>query len=338
MLKRFWAILVARGIEYRRDRSALTWSFVFPFLLVCGFGLMFSGEGKPLYKVGLVNEQKLDEQTASEFLQTKHLQFVEYQDNDQALLKLSQHALDLVVDTQQRAYWVNEESASGYVVERLLLQVEPEYARQVTSGKRIRYVDWVVPGILGMNMMFGCLFGVGFAIVRYRKNSVLKRLQATPLRATEFIMAQVVSRLIIVFIVMSLVYTACNMMFDFYMIGSYLSLMAIVLLGAMSLITLALLVSSRSESEELTTGMTNLIAFPMMILSGVWFSLEGTPAVVQTMAQFLPLTHILDAARAIMSNGDNLWDLKYNVLSLTSMTVVYGLIAAWLFRWDSEAR
>lgn len=330
-LRRFWAVFVARGIEYRRDRSALTWSLVFPFLLVCGFGLMFSGDGKPLYKVGLIGEG-----TDSGFLQTKHLQFVDYEQPDKALLKLKQHSVDLVVDTTTRQYWVNEQSPGGYIVERLLLQTEPDFKRQVTDGRPIRYVDWVVPGILGMNMMFGCLFGVGFVIVRYRKNLVLKRLKATPLKAWEFIMAQVASRLLIVAIAMTLVYSVTNLMFDFYMIGSYLDLFVITLLGGISMITLALLMSSRSASEELTNGMTNLVAFPMMILSGVWFSLEGTPDFIQTIAQFLPLTHVLAAARAIMSEGADLWELRYHVFTLLAMTAIFAALAAKLFRWESR--
>lgn len=331
MFRRFWAIFIARGIEYRRDRSALTWSLLFPFLLVCGFGLMFSGDGKPLYKVGVVGKT-----AHSPFLETKHLQFVDYDKQQQALLKLKQHSLDLVVDNGAKTYWVNEESATGYVVERLLLQVEPKYTRLVTQGRPIRYIDWVVPGILGMNMMFGCLFGVGFTIVRYRKNAVLKRLQATPLRAWEFIMAQVLARLLVVMVAMTLVYSLTNLLFDFYMDGSYFNLLAVAFFGAMAMITLALVISSRSESEELTSGMSNLIAFPMMLLSGVWFSLEGTPEFIQAAAQFLPLTHILEAARAIMSNGDSLWDIKHNILALLLMTAVYALIAAKLFKWSNR--
>jgi ABC-type multidrug transport system permease subunit len=334
MWKRFLAIFKARSIEFARDKSALSWSLMFPLFLVAGFGFMFTGDTQPLFKVGLINQQ----QQTSSFLDTKYLNFVDYTDQDKALLKLQQHSLDLLVDISRKAYWVNAESANGYVVEKLLLQSEPAFIRKVINGRQIRYVDWVVPGILGMNMMFGCLFGVGFVIVRYRKNSVLKRLQATPLRASEFLFAQVVSRLLIVLTVTSMVYAGCNLFLDFYMLGSYLNLLVIAALGAMAIISLALVIASRSESEELTGGMLNLITWPMMILSGVWFSLEGTPPFVQSIAQFLPLTHMLEGARAIMSNGDSLWDIRYNVFSLIAMIGLFTGIAAYLFRWDSEAR
>ena len=333
MLQRFWAILWSRWLEFVRDKSALIWSFIFPVCLVGGFAVMFSGDGRPLYKVGLLGEGQ-----PSEFVQTKHIQFVDYQDSDKAMLKLRQHGVDLLVDSSQNTYWVNESSANSYIVERLFLQVEEGFAREVASGRKIRYVDWVVPGILGMNMMFSCLFGVGYVIVRYRKLSVLKRFKATPLSAFEFIMAQVISRLVIVMVVISIVYSLCNWLFDFYMIGSYWNLAVITMLGALSLISLALIIASRSDSEELTNGLLNLVTFPMIILSGVWFSLEGAPQWVQDMALWLPLTHMIEGARAIMGNGDGLWDIRHHVFSLLGMTALYTAIAASLFRWEGQGR
>ncbi|MFT4928046.1 MAG: ABC-2 type transport system permease protein [Phenylobacterium sp.] len=360
--KRFYAILKARNIEFTRDRAALGWNFAFPILLVVGFALMFSGDGKALYNVGVMGSQQ------SVFTDTRFIQFVEYQRQGQetddaasvsgmakpakpakpllpakpsmerAMLKLRQHSLDLLIDKDQRVYWVNENSHNGYIVEKLLLQVEPNYSRKVATGQQIRYVDWVLPGILGMNMMFSCIFGVGYVVVRYRKNSVLKRLQATPLNASEFIFAQVISRLIISLVVAIIVYVGCNLVFDFYMIGSYLALLIITGLGALALISLGLIVASRSQSEELVGGLLNMVSWPMMMLSGVWFSLEGSPQFVQDIAQFLPLTHLVEAARAIMINGDSLWDVKYNVICLAVMTVLFTAIGAAMFRWDSDAR
>ena len=163
MFKRFLAILIARTIEFWRDRAALAWNFIFPILLVVGFGLIFSGGGQPAYKVGLIGEQQ------TEFVKTKYIQFVDYQADDQsvakAILKLQQHRLDLLVDSGQRVYWINDSSPSGYIVEKLLLQVEPDFTQQLAQGAQIRYVDWVLPGILAMNMMFSCLFGVGYVVV-----------------------------------------------------------------------------------------------------------------------------------------------------------------------------
>src|SRR5271169_2741076 len=103
-------------------------------------------------------------------------------------------------------YWINENSPNGYLLERIFQnRIVPGYERRTVQGRQIRYVDWVVPGILAMNMMFSCLFGVGYVIVRYRKNGFLKRLKATPLNSFEFLSAQMVSRLILIQAITALV-------------------------------------------------------------------------------------------------------------------------------------
>lgn len=333
-VKRFYAIFKARNLEFFRDRSSLAWSIVFPILLLVGFALVFSGDGKDVYKVGVVSKVE-----SSEFLQTRYVEFVDYENSKLALDKLRQHKLDLLVDYESMQYWLNETSPNGYFMEKILFQSSQlEWQKRSVSGRQIRYVDWVLPGILGMNMMFGCLFGVGYVIVRYRKNMVLKRLNATPVTALEFLTAQILSRLFIVIALSGFVFAGCNFIFDFYMLGSYLDLLIVGLLGAMALIALGLLVASRSRSEELTGGLLNLATWPMMILSGVWFSLEGSPDFIQQIAAFLPLTHLVEGARAIMTDGASLWDIQHHLWVLLGMTIVFLSLGAALFRWEGDGR
>lgn len=330
--KRFFAVVKARNIEFFRDKSSLGWNLFFPVLLLVGFSVVFSGEGKSSYKVGVVNL----EQATSKALSTKFIDFVDYQSLEKAKLKLEQHAIDLIIDEASNAYWVNENSPKSYLVEKIILTDTPNLARNVTQGQAIRYVDWVLPGILGMNMMFSCLFGVGYVIVRYRKNAVLKRLKATPLSALEFVSAQLFSRLFIVMFMSAVVYIGCNFIFDFYMLGSYFDLLVVGALGAFSLISMGLLVASRSKSEELIGGLLNLTSWPMMILSGVWFSLEGAPDLVKVIADFLPLTHLVAAARQIITEGATLADVSYHVTILVVMSSIFLALGAYLFSWNAE--
>ena len=351
MLNRILAILQARNKEFVRDRSALAWSFVLPVFLLVGFSFMFSGDGRALYKVGLmVNQSQAainseadnypivdkNETSSSTFLKTRHIEFVEYKNIDNAVRKVNQHKIDLLVDFGNHNYWFNETSAKGYIVEQLLIAQHPGFTSEKTTGRAVRYVDWVMPGILGMNMMFSCLFGVGYVIVRYRKNGVLKRFQATPLSAFEFLTAQVISRLFIVMSVTSILFTGSYYLLDFYVLGSIFDLFIIALLGACSMIALSLLVASKSHSEELTGGLLNFFSWPMMFLSGVWFSLEGAHPVVQQMADFLPLTHILQAARAVMTDGATLGDVQDHLYVLAAMSGVFLILGSWLFDWGAE--
>ncbi len=343
-LRRFLAVLRARNLEFWRDRAALGWNLAFPFLLVAGFAFVFSGDAKPEYKVGIittagsVSSAMLPDKASSPFLQTRFIEFVPYASSSEAERKLAHHQIDLLVDLAAKQYWLNPDSAKGYLAERLLLAAEPQAKGHQVTGQAIRYVDFVLPGILGMNMMFSCLFGVGYVLVRYRKNAVLKRLQATPLTALEFVSAQVLSRLLIVLAISGSVFIACWWLFDLLVLGSFWLLLLVAVLGALALISLALLIASRLHSEELTGGLLNLTSWPMMILSGVWFSLEGAPEAVQWFAQLFPLTHLVSAARAVMLDGAGFADVSVQLGVMTAMSLVFLAAAAALFRWAGDGR
>lgn len=331
-LQRFFAVFKARNIEFFRDKSSLGWNLFFPVLLLVGFAFVFGNDEKAIYKVGVLDEMP----AAHSFLATKHIDFIAYSDAKKAQDKLSRHSIDLVVNFETKQFWHNDLSPNSYFVRQLFIGHESGFEELTASGKAIRYVDWVLPGILGMNMMFSCLFGVGYVIVRYRKNHVLKRLKATPLSSLEFVSAQLTSRLFIVMFMSAIVFIGCNFMFDFFMLGSYVDLVIIGALGAFSLITLGLLVASRSKSEELIGGLLNLTSWPMMILSGVWFSLEGAPEGVKAFADIFPLTHLVSAARAIMTEGATLADVSYHVSVLAVMSAVFLALGAYLFSWNTE--
>lgn len=328
-MKRFLAILHARNLEFMRDRAALSWGLIFPTALMIGFAILFSNGDQELYKVAVYGE------TQHPFFQSRYIQFIPVSDLDKAITKVQRHQLDLLVAPEQKRYWVNATSPAGYITENLLKASggEPFQPSQVT-GKEIRYIDWLLPGVLGMNMMFSALFGIGFVIVRYRKNGVLKRLRGTPLSTTEFLMAQIFSRLILIVVVSVIVYIICDLILDFSMYGSYLALLLVFVMGALSLITLGLLIAARLKSDELAGGLANVISLPMMLLSGVWFSLEGSPSWVIFLSKFLPLTHVVDASRAIMLDGAGIVAISHHLLVLLLMMLVFLFIGVKLFRWE----
>ncbi len=335
-MKRFLAILHARNMEFLLDRSTLGWSVVFPVLLVLGFAFVFTGEPKPLFKVGVLGDTTVASGPAASFFTLKYIQFIPVTDQEKAIDKVEHFQLDMLVDVRSgKRYWVNENSPNGSVLDRLLAGgADSGFERLTVKGREIRYVDWVVPGILAMNMMFSCLFGVGYVIVRYRKNGFLKRLKATPLSPFEFLVAQMVSRLILIEVVTVGVYAGCNYFIHFQMRGSYIDLFLVSLVGAVCLISLGLLVAARFSSEELAGGILNVITWPMMLLSGVWFSLEGTNPAVRKIAQFLPLTHLVDSARAIMTEGARLPDVAPQMGVLAVMAAVFLAIGSFIFRWE----
>ncbi|HEV8018057.1 MAG TPA: ABC transporter permease [Steroidobacteraceae bacterium] len=332
MIRRMASVLHARNLEFLRDRGTLVFTLLLPVMLVIGMGFVFGGPQRPLFKVGVLAAQ-LDRQ-AHPFLRERYVEFVPMPEQGEALHKLTHQQIDLLVDLRQPpAYWVNTDSPKGYMVEKLLLAAEPGAHRQPVTGAALRYVDWLFPGILGMNMMFSCLFGVGYVVLRYRKSGFLKRLHATPLSAFEFLSAQVLSRLGLILFVTIILYAGIGAIIRFRSAGSLALLMLLAVLGALSMIALGLTVAARFSSEELVGGILNLLTWPMMLLSGIWFSLEGAPRWVQWVAHVFPLTHVLDAARAVMLDGAGLAQIAPNLLFLAITTLAFLALGAWSFRW-----
>jgi ABC-2 type transport system permease protein len=332
--KRFMAVLSARNLEFLRDRSALSWNIVLPVLIVLGFAFAFTTSSQDLFKVGVYEQQK-QAPNVEQFLHLQHIQFIPIDAIDSAIIKVERHQLDMLLDSSSGRYWINDSSANGYVLEQLLKRPgDIVLNKQTVTGDAIRYVDWLIPGVLGMNIMFSSLFGVGYVIVRYRKNGVLKRLKATPLTAFEFLAAQVVSRLWLIVAVTSLVYAGTDLLVGFRMYGSYLSLLLVLVLGTFSMICLSLIVAARLSNEETANGLLNLVSWPMMMLSGVWFSLEGSPELIQQLALIFPLTHMIQAARAIMIDGDSLLQVSDHLLVLIIMSAAFMTIGARSFKWE----
>lgn len=336
MLNRIFAIFRARNLEFVRDKSTLSWNLVLPVALMFGLSFIFGEGSRPEYTVGVVQTAAEIDRSEHTFLNTDYVRFVPIDDPEDALLKVARHQLDLLVELQpQVRYWINPESSKGYFVEFALLQSTAGNTAQkeTVTGDAVSYIDWVLPGILGMNMMFSCLFGVGYVVVRYRKNGFLKRLRATPLRAFEFIVAQIASRLILIMLITSFVYAGTSYLLKTQMEGSHLTLFVVATLGAICLISMGLMVAARVTSEELAGGLLNLVTWPMMLLSGVWFSLEGADEWVRMAANAFPLTHILAAARAIMLDGANLAGVLPELLILAVMSTVFLSVGAAIFRW-----
>jgi ABC-2 type transport system permease protein len=332
MMRRLLSVLHARNLEFLRDRSTLLFTLLLPIALVIGMGFVFGGPERPLFKVGVVSAQI--DPASHPFLRQRYVQFVPLPDAAAALHKLTHQQIDLLVELRSPPrYWVNTDSPKGYMTEKLLLAAAPDAQRQPVSGAGLRYVDWLFPGILGMNMMFSCLFGVGYVVLRYRKSGFLKRLHATPLTAFEFLSAQVLSRLLLIVFVTAVLYAGISLIIGFHNAGSLLLLVLLAVLGALSMIALGLTVAARFSSEELVGGMLNLLTWPMMLLSGIWFSLEGSPRWVQWLAHLFPLTHVLDAARAVMLDGAGLAQIAPNLLFLGFTALAFLAFGAWSFRW-----
>ena len=332
-----YAIFLARFKEFYRDRASLGWNFLFPFFVIFAFYFAFSGEGSDVFQVGVVSEKKVEDIDLP-FLNTKYITFKNFE-RERGIQSVERHKLDLLIEpTEGRVhYWINSSSKNGYFVEQMLLKEKsvPVLRAQV-SGAEVKYIDWVFPGILGMNIMFNCLWGVGYSIVKYRQDGYLKRLKATPVKAYQFLLSQVFARYVIAFLVTAIVYFGSKIALGFEMNGSYLDLMLIFTAGITCLMSIGLLVASRTTSKEFADGVLNLASWPMMFLSGVWFSLESASEGLVHFANLLPLTHMVSGMRAVMVDGAGLAEIAPQIGILVAVSAVLIALSSFLFKWSED--
>ncbi|PKL35781.1 MAG: ABC transporter permease [Spirochaetae bacterium HGW-Spirochaetae-1] len=349
MIRRLCALISSRTKEFYRDRSALGWNLLFPFMIIFGFSLIFNQDKQVLYKVGVLKETSANSLPVEpefagryeHFRKTRFIEFIDFNSLERGMNRLEHHRIDFLVSPERGEYWVSKTSPKGYIVEKLFqssAEIGPgHYTRQDITGREIPYVEWLFPGILGMNIMFSSLFGVGYVVVRYRKNGVLKRFSVTPVRTFEFLTAQIVSRMAVILLTTFIVYAGCALIYGFQCRGSYLNLFLSFALGGFSMVSLGLLVAARSSSEEFAGGILNIITWPMMFLSEVWFSLEGAHPWVSGFSKVLPLTHMIDSSRMIMNDGAGLMEVREHFITLAVMSIIFITLGSLMFKWQKDS-
>ncbi|MFC1665855.1 ABC transporter permease, partial [Pseudomonadota bacterium] len=198
-MNHIWAVFKARIKEFYRERTGLYWSFLMPLLIVLGLSFVFSKDQKDTFEVALIatSSRALE---GNVFFQWDQLHFISMEQLE-AEEKLARHKVDIAIRLDDTLnYWINSTSKNGQLLERLLrAESNRPIVKNTITVPEVAYIDWVLPGILGMNIMFNCLWGIGFIIVKYRDNGFLKRLKATPLKAYEYLLAQVLARYLIGF-------------------------------------------------------------------------------------------------------------------------------------------
>ena len=342
LLKRLWRLFVSRNKEFYRDRGSMAWNLLFPVLIIGGFAFAYGGKPKPLFSIGII-ERGVISVSENPFTKWSYARLIPIASDDAAVAKakekIARHQLDLLVDLDGTTgrFWVNPTSPQGDTLEKMLASVkEISWRREVSDGQEVRFVDWLTPGIIGINMMFSALFGVGYVLVRYRKSGVLKRLKATPVRAWEFLLAQILSRFALIAVTTAMIFTGAILILGIPLRGSVVALAMVLASGTLCLISIGLIVAARVSSEELAGGLLNLMTWPMMFLSGVWFSLEGLNPWLQRASLLSPLTHMISACRAIMIDGAH-WYEPTVLGPITILLVIASLglsVGSWLFRWE----
>ena len=198
----------------------------------------------------------------------------------------------------------------------------------------LRYIDFLVPGIIAMTLMNSAMFGLGGTIVNYRERGILRRLKVTPQPLATFLAAQITNQLGFSILRAVLLIGAARAFFNVHVIGSYLALLVVVLVGSLAFVTIAFAVASFSKNREISDTLSNIISMPMMFLGGVFFPVDTAPSWIKPLINVLPLKYLGDALRGVMIKGDSLAVVSSDLWVLVAVTGVFFVISMKLWRWE----
>ena len=340
------ALCLARFRETYREPEVLFWAFVFPVLLSAALAVAFRDRAPEPSRVLVRRGPGAARLLVA--LRGAPLVVAEEGGEEEAARALRMGRADVVVSAPADPaapieYRLDPSRPEAGIararvddaVQRAAGRVDPVRSREIAlSEPGGRYVDFLVPGLLGMNLMSGGMWGVGYALVDMRIKKLLKRLLATPMRAADFMLALMATRAVSTFVEVVALLGFARLALGVPVRGSLASVVAVALLGAMSFAGLGLAVACRARKIETVSGLMNLIMMPMFVGSGVFFSVDRFPRVLQPALRVLPLTALNDALRAVTLEG----------LDLASQWPRLALLAVWggvtfalglrLFRWS----
>jgi ABC-type multidrug transport system permease subunit len=334
-----WQLTLVRFREFLREPEALFWVFGFPLLLAAGLGLAFRNTPAEVLSIGVVGADR------GAFEQTQTLAVDPFATPEEGLRALREGRIALLVERPADGSVVyhyddtNPEGRDARLRADLAVQgsagrqdpvaAEDELMRETGS----RYIDFLVPGLLGMNLMGGSIWSMGFAIVDARRRKLMKRLVATPMPRHYFLLSFLISRLAMLVVEVGAFLGFAVWVFGVPVRGSLALVAAICILGTLAFGALGLLLSSRVRTIEAASGLMNLTMLPMWILSGVFFSSQRFPDSVQPFIEALPLTALNDALRATMLQGATLTQIMPQIGVLAAWLAVCFPLALKLFRW-----
>jgi ABC-type multidrug transport system permease subunit len=336
---------MVRMREFFREPEALFWVFIFPILMAAGLGLAFRNRPADKVKLAVVERSGAGPHNVAARLSADSALVVQVMPADSALEALRIGKIAIVAfDTTAGAVTyrydpAREESRTARLVVDNALQRASGRADVVTSHEShvtergARYIDFVIPGLLGMNLMGSGVWGLGFALVDLRRKKLLKRLVATPMSKAQFLGSFMLSRLVMLVLEVVILIGFGVLAFHVPLRGSLWALALTAALSAFSFSGLGLLISSRVKTMEGASGLMNAVMMPMWILSGVFFSSANFPAVMQPFIKALPLTAVNDALRANMLQGASLAGIAPQLAVIILWTVVCFTLALRLFRW-----
>ena len=359
----FVQLFLCRLREFYREPEAIFWVYGFPLILAIGLGIAFASKKPQPPAVDLVDTAEFDAATAAlqEKLRADGMEverhgaaecrqryktgktalyiepiangFANHYDEARDESVMARYRAETIVQRLQAGIRSNSEASAP---EQSWQSGSLHWATRVavTEEPGNRYIDFLIPGIMGLNIMGGGLWGVGFVLVDMRVRKLLKRLLATPMRRTHFLASVLCARMLFILPEMLLLLLLGRLGFGIPLQGSLITLCVVIVIGAMAFSGIGLLVACRANKTETVSGLMNLVMLPMWLLSGTFFSSKRFPEITQPLIQALPLTQANDAHREVMLEAASLEIIWCRFLILLAYAVICFLVALRFFRWQ----
>jgi ABC-type multidrug transport system permease subunit len=332
-----------RVLSFMREPEAVFWVFFFPIVLAVVLGFAFrAGEIEPT-KIGVVELEGVEALVAT-LSRDELIEIQRYETWEAARVKLRKAAIDGVIEPTDPPTLHFEptrpesETARLRALRALALAEEgatdPALTLEPMTEKGSRYIDFLFPGLIGMNLMGTGMWGVGFAIADARRRKFLKRMLVTPMRRSSYMLSFVFSRLVFLAMELALLTTFGAWALGVPFRGDVVSYLVVCVVGAMLFSALGILAASRARTIEGVSGLMNLVMVPMWLGSGVFFSYERFPEAIQPALQLLPLTALNDALRAIMIDGASALAVPFELTVMLVWCVLSLAVALKIFRWS----
>ncbi len=362
-MRMLWGQIKIEMKLFLRDRQTVFWTYFFPVFLILIFGLVFSNPGVIKFSAGIVDED--NSPGSAQFIGgLKEISVLKLEKLTRAeaeeQLKQNEKSVSIVIPhgfaakfekqnaqiellhnpSQPQMLQVVNSILQNYVTKEnwRIINIDPPVEITQTPVQAIRrktsYIDFLVPGLIGFSLMSTCLFTIGVVVVSYREKGKLRRLSVTPLPKSIFISGQIINRYIIVLIQAILLIGISYFVFNVQMVGNVFALLFALTIGMLAFISLGYSIASVAKTTESASGIANVLFFPMMFLSGVYFSVEGMPKFLKPLIEFLPLTHLVRAVRSIFNNGAQLVEVLPEMGILTIWMIICFAFSVKKFRWE----
>ncbi|MGB0714286.1 MAG: ABC transporter permease, partial [Phycisphaerae bacterium] len=319
------------------------WTYGFPVIMILVLGLAFRNNPEEKIPFDLVESDQTAWVTASLDADRFDIKVIDADESEDRLRK-NKTSLVVTVDANRKCQFAfdpdNPESKVVFAAVNDALQRAAgrqdvlEVSTEIKRARGSRYIDFLVPGLIGMNLMGGGLWGIGFQLVDMRVRKLLKRLMATPMKRADFLFSMVGLRMFFFVPEMGVLLLAAYLIFDIPVKGDLLTIVLVALTGSLAFAGIGLLTACRAKRIETISGLMNLVMLPMWLTSGIFFSSERFPDVVQPLIQALPLTQLNNALRAVILDGETLLTQWVPMLILVAWAVISFTLALRWFRWN----